>query len=211
MNVWIVTNGSLANISNVRKYMTKPDYVICADGGIKYLEMLDIKPDILLGDFDSAQADTIRLLESQGVKIETYPPEKDFTDTHLAIEHAIKVGATSITVIGAIGTRFDHSYANVMLLYKLLKQNICSSLVNDNNYLTLADKSIEITGEIGQTISLLPFGGDAFVTQTKGLKYPIENKFLSLDNPYGISNVFVESKVIVQVDSGSILAILAWD
>ncbi len=57
-------------------------------------------------------------LRAGGVEVIVHPPEKDESDTELALSEALARGATSIVVIGAFGgQRLEHTIANLLLLY----------------------------------------------------------------------------------------------
>jgi len=211
MNVLILTNGSIVNHECIKKVVPSADFVICADGGVKHLSKLELWPDLIVGDFDSVKKDELEFYIQKGVSIRKFSSEKDQTDTHIAVDSAIEAGATNVILLGALGSRFDHSYANIMLLYRLMKLGIKARIIDDYNHIIMLNDFTVIEGEAGQVLSLLPFGGTARIVETHGLKYPIINRDLSLDDPYGVSNLFESSKVIIQVESGWILAITAWD
>ncbi len=211
MNVLIVANGSIVKHEKLRRTIPAADFVICADGGIKHLSKLGLWPDLIVGDFDSAKKDELENYIKSGVRIVRVSFDKDQTDTHIALDYAIEAGATNVTMLGALGSRFDHSYANIMLLYRLMKSGINARILDEHNNIVVSGIDIEIEGNAGQTLSLQPFGGDACIVETQGLKYPIVNRVLPLDDPYGISNIFVLPRVLIKVQSGWILAIMAWD
>jgi thiamine pyrophosphokinase len=211
MNVIIVTNGNIVNHAKLRRTIPKADFVICADGGIKHLSKLGLCPDLIVGDLDSAKEELLDSYIKSGVKLHRFSSDKDETDTHIAVDYAIKTGATNVTLLGALGSRFDHSYANIMLLHRLMKSGINARIIDNHNHITMSGDLIQIEGNAGQLLSILPFGGNACISETQGLKYPIINRDLPLDDPYGISNVFSIPKAIIRVKSGWILAILAWD
>ena len=96
----------------------KPDWValpkdamiLCADSGLRHARALGISPDWVLGDFDSSSE------QPEGESVLRYPPEKDDTDTMLAVKQALSLGAEEIQIYGGLGGRFDHSIANVQTL-----------------------------------------------------------------------------------------------
>jgi thiamine pyrophosphokinase len=211
MNVLIVTNGDIDKHAKLKRIIPEADFIICADGGIKHLSKLGLWPDLIVGDFDSAKEEQLDSYIKSGVKLQRFSSDKDETDTHIAVDYAIKAGATSVTLLGALGSRFDHSYANIMLLYRLMKSGINARIIDNHNHITLSAGMIEIERSVGQLLSILPFGGEACISETQGLKYPIINRNLPLDEPYGISNVFSMPKAIIRVKSGWVLVIMAWD
>ena len=78
----------------------KPDWVtlpkdamiLCADSGLRHARALGISPDWVLGDFDSSSE------QPEGESVLRYPPEKDDTDTMLAVKQALSVGAEEIQI-----------------------------------------------------------------------------------------------------------------
>jgi len=211
MNVLIVTNGNIVKHEKLKNAIPSADFIICADGGIKHMSKLGLMPDLIVGDFDSAKKDQLDYYIKSGVKLQRFSSDKDRTDTHIAVDYAIESGATNITLIGALGSRFDHSYANIMLLYRLMKLGINAKLIDNHNHIAISSETMEIEGIVGQVLSLLPFGGNACIAETLGLKYSINNRVLPLDDPYGISNIFALPRVVIRVKSGWVLAIKAWD
>jgi len=211
MNVLIITNGNIVKHEKLRKVIPVADFIICADGGIKHMSRLGLWPDLIVGDFDSAKKDQLDYYIKSGVKLQRFSSDKDQTDTHIAIDCAIEAGATNITLLGALGSRFDHSYANIMLLYRLMRSGINAKIIDNQNHISIFSETMEIEGIVGQVLSLLPFGENACIAETQGLKYSITNRVLPLDDPYGISNMFALPRAVIRVKSGWVLAIKAWD
>ena len=84
MKTLIVTGGSL-DISWAKDFVRtiNAEYIIAADSGLKYIDELGLVPDMILGDYDSVEAGLLDKYKSTDIK--TYPREKDYTDTHIAI------------------------------------------------------------------------------------------------------------------------------
>ena len=119
MKAFIYTGGEL-NIKNITETPKEGDLIIAADSGYLGAQKLGIRPDILLGDFDSLgdvkTPDSVKRLQ--------VPSEKDFTDTQLAVDTAIKNGATEIVIIGGLDGRLDHTLSNLAILEQLSKKKV---------------------------------------------------------------------------------------
>ncbi len=126
----IFSGGELKNLDFIK--IDSADMIVCADRGLKYVQELEITPNIIVGDFDSftgALPDNVEILRS--------PPEKDDTDTMLAVKTAIANGAEHIRIYGALGGRFDHTYANVQALKYIFMQGCTAVLEDSENMITL--------------------------------------------------------------------------
>ena len=187
----------LADYSKIYKWMKDHDYIICADGGVKHSNAMNIIPNLIVGDLDSATPTLLEKYNELGVTVERFPTEKDVTDTQIAVDLAMSMGADEILLIGALGDRWDHSYANVMLLYRMAKRGITGWIIGDKNIITICNSILRLEGEKDQLLSLLPFGGNVHIQSTFGLKYPISDEILTKDYPLGISNVFADENVEV--------------
>jgi len=156
MKILIITGGNI-NIEFLQKKILENEYdqIISADKGLEALDKIKIKPNYIIGDFDSV--DTEILEKYKNIPITYLKPEKDYTDTHMALKLAIEKGANNITIIGAIGTRFDHSLANIHILKEALEKNINAEIIDENNKITLVDKNTIIKKDNNyKYISLIP-------------------------------------------------------
>ncbi|HHW56490.1 MAG TPA: thiamine diphosphokinase [Clostridia bacterium] len=207
MKVLIISNGNIKDYNFYKNLLQDVDMVICADAGANHAYQMKIKPDLIVGDFDSIKEEILEFYENEGVRIEKFPPMKDETDTQLAMLKAIEFGATDVTFIGVIGERFDHSYANLSLLLYLLNRNIKGKIVNEKNEIYLINKFIEVEGKKGELLSLLPYSKEVKGIYTKGLFYGLSGQSMDLEMPYGISNVFTEDKATIEIEEGLLLVI----
>lgn len=210
MKILILTNGEYGDYSFC-KMLEGYNYIICADNGMKHARYLGIKPDYILGDFDSSSVDDLKYFEEQKIEIYKVPTVKDETDTELAIDYAARLGAKRIDVFGGLGSRIDHTLGNIHLLYKGLKQGIEIHLINPNNEVILIDKEIELVGKIGQLVSLIPLTEKVIGVTTWGLAYALEKGTFEIGKPYGVSNYMVDRKASVKIDSGALLVIKSHD
>ena len=138
MHILILTGGGL-DLSFTRSYLETHtfDQIIAADKGVQYAADLGLIPDVILGDFDSLDENTQKQMQTWNIPIRTFPAEKDYTDTHLAIEEAISIGADEITLFGATGTRLDHTWANVGLLQMAMQRGVRAWIVDKNNRISM--------------------------------------------------------------------------
>lgn len=208
MNALIISNGELKDI-NLDRYFKEADMVICADGGAKHLFNENLIPDIIIGDLDSLDREILDSFQSLEVKFERHPTNKDKTDTELAIEYAIDKGATGIVLLGVLGSRLDHSMANILLLYRLINQSINAIIVDSHNEVFITKDALKLSNKKDHFISLIPLM-DSMVT-LKGFEYEINSVRLNLGSTMGISNVIKDKEGLIKIESGMCLVIRTKD
>ncbi len=208
MRAIIISNGDIKDYSYTKNLINKDDYIICADGAMRHCLKMDILPDVWLGDFDSCNFQTY-LTDNPFLKsVETVKlnPQKDVTDTHAACDLAIKKGYKDILILGALGTRFDHTLSNIHLLEYLFKLNVSALILNENNILRVFDSYIKIK-KSKKYLSLLPFDTDVVVKKTNGLKYFLENYKLDRSVSLGVSNEILSDEATIEIEGGLLLII----
>ncbi len=176
--------------------------VIAADGGLRHTEGLGLRPDVILGDFDS--------LGYIPADSRVYPVEKDDTDAMLAVRVGLRYGCDTFVFYGAMdGPRLDHTIANFQTLAHLATHGARGWLVGRDYIATvLSGESIEFPEEAAGIFSAFCLGGSARVS-ISGLHYPLDRGTLTPDFPLGVSNHFVGRPARITVHSGQVLAL--WD
>lgn len=190
------------------------DVVIAADSGIEFLYRHQLKPDILVGDFDSANKEIVAYYKNDPeVEFREFQPEKDDTDTEIAVLLAIEKGADEVHLLGATGSRIDHMLANVALLGLLLERQIPAYLVDAQNRIRLINGRtlIEKAVQYGDYVSLLPFMGEVRGLTLTGFKYPLENYTMGGYHSIGVSNEIVEEKAVITMKNGILLMVESKD
>ena len=179
------------------------DLLIAADGGLRHLQTLGLKADLVLGDFDS--------LGYTPDDAAVFPVEKDDTDAMLAARQGLRLGCREFLFYGAVeGPRLDHTVANFQTLQFLADHGANGYLVGQNSLVTvLKNGSLAFPAEAEGTISLFCLGSDAEGVTLENLYYPLENGCLTAGFPLGVSNHFTGKCAAVTVKNGSLLAI--WD
>lgn len=211
MKALIVSNGSINDYSYYTKYFENADLILCVDGAASHMMSFDIKPDILLGDFDSITNTDYEYFSDNGVEILRFPKEKDMSDTELAIQIALDRGCTAFVLIGSLGTRADHSMSNIFLLKQLLDSGASGIIVDEHNEITLIKDKINIAREENLRVSLLPITGSIEGVTTKGLYYPLCDATLEMGSTWGISNEFTLDEAEVSIKNGLMLVIKSRD
>ena len=163
------------------------DFVIGADRGYLTLVKNQIKPSIVIGDFDSYTG------EIKCENIIKYPVKKDFTDCALAIEHAISKGYKKIVIYGAIGGSLDHTLANIALLADYTKKGLDIAFVDNSNIVfAVYNGKAVFTEEAKGRISVFSYSDISLGVTEKGLLYEIGNVMLKNTVPLGVSNEFID-------------------
>lgn len=207
MKIAILTNGSIVDYDFYKERLKKYDYIICADGGLAHAMKLDLVPQAALGDFDSTPNHVVEFFHSKGTKIIKYSAIKNETDTEIALDFAMNKKPESIDILAGLGSRFDHSLANVHLLKKALDKGVFCQIVTEKNDIILIDSEIRLEGEEGDGISLLPLTETVSHVYTRGLAYPVRNGEFHIGAPYGVSNYMNYPLAEIKIDGGLLLII----
>lgn len=180
--------------------------VYAVDGGLTICDAAGIVPDYMIGDFDTAASDLV-LCYSQKCKVFRHPPEKDATDTELAMELAISEGMERIVLLGATGTRLDHTLANVHMLYYAMVRGVSAEILDEHNRITLHDRSFCVTEgkRFGTYISFLPFAGTVSKLTLSGVKYELNGYDLNPGTSICVSNEPVSERISVNFETGILL------
>lgn len=211
MKILIIGSGKSFNKSLVTKYFNECDYVISADGGASALYNYKMIPDIIIGDLDSISIEAKRFFENMNVNFERFPTKKDKTDMEISIDYALNMKCTEITLLGATGTRFDHSLANVFLLINLMNKGIKAKIIDSNNEIYTVNDSIELIKEENSYVSIIPIINENVNITTTGFEYETNNKLFELGSTLGISNEIKDNIGKINVNDGVCLVIKSKD
>jgi thiamine pyrophosphokinase len=186
------------------------ELVVAADGGARLAASLGVGIDRWVGDGDSLDDAGLQALREGGVRVEVAPSEKDESDTELAVRAALEAGATEIVILGALGgARFDHALANVGLLALPALRGPAASLLSAAARVRLLEgpAALNLSGRVGDLVSLLPFGGAVAGVRTEGLQYPLRHERLPAGPARGLSNVRTAPTARISIESGRLLVV----
>ena len=210
MKAVVIGSGSLNDKDLLLVRCSEADLIVAADGGACFLYDAGITPHILIGDFDSIPGEILRFFKEKGeTRIVTFPSAKDFTDMELALEIAGTEGADEICILGAMGSRCDHTLANIFLLYNLLQRNIKGCIEDAHNRITLIQDTITIKKQENWKVSLLSVTPMVSKVTTKGLLYPLQAFDLRFGSSRGISNEFIDDTATISIEKGLLMVVIS--
>ena len=181
------------------------DYVIACDKGFEYAQKLHIKPDLVIGDFDSLSESYITQLEKMN-NVQRYSTEKDDTDTMLACRIALEKGCKFICIISCFGNRLDHTLANLQAAIFLSEQNAHCYLLGDKDFMTaISNSSITIPKKQGWSLSVFSASDVSEGVSISGAKYSVQNIVMKNSYPLGVSNEFIGKSSEISVREGCLL------
>lgn len=208
MTAAIICHGSITDFEFHRRLIEQCSLIICADGGTLYAKRMNVQPDVIIGDFDSCSRGFVE--GYKGVQVIEYPSEKNETDAHLAVEYALSKGEKHIILLGATGTRLDHTLVNIGLLLNILAAGARGEIINEHNRVGIIKSSTCIKGK-GKLVSLVPCGGDAKGITLRGFKYPLRDYTLKMGSSRGVSNILTQDTGYIDIKEGTLLVIQSED
>ncbi|CCQ97263.1 Thiamine diphosphokinase [[Clostridium] ultunense Esp] len=208
----LVTGGDreIGQYKKVKEAFSPAPYVIGVDAGALWLYEAGERIDLAVGDFDSIGEKGFRRLREGGVSVLPFPPEKDFTDTELALDQALRAGAKRLLIYAGLGTRFDHSLANVHLLYRCRMEGVEATIVDRWNRIHLINDGIDVKREY-PFLSLIPLSEKVEGVTLTGFKYPLTNATLVWGKGIGISNELIADHGEIRLARGWLLVIESQD
>ncbi len=210
----VILGGDVHDTPLLRKLCKQDsfDQIIAADSGLNWAYRLGIRPDQMMGDFDSADPKVLRYYQKLEVPAKVFPARKDYTDSELALWAAMDLSKTGdeIWMLGGIGSRMDHTLGNIFLLHEPLKKGIKTYLLDGLNEIQMLKGPCEAEierREEQQYLSILPFLGDAKGIDLEGVAYPLRNFVLQTGKCIGISNEIEADHATIRLGKGYLLVI----
>lgn len=191
------------------------DFVIAVDGGYLYSKILEIEPDLIIGDFDSvteAEREELNgIKETDRNRVVELSPCKDDTDTLAALRIGLEKGYQNFHIYGAMGGRVEHTVANIQCLH-FLKNNGAKGYVMDEACMltVIQNETVTFHKEMEGFLSLFSLDEKAKGVTIRNMKYPLERAEVTNDFPIGISNEFIGEAGEVTVEEGTLLAVIRW-
>ena len=213
MNLIFILNGEFDKEYDIN-FFHNYQCIICVDGGYNNFQKLklNIKPNYIIGDFDSIGNIDTKKLETEKTKV-IFKDNQDETDAEFAYKYIIKEFSNkeikNIDFIYPISTsRFDHSLCNLFLL-KQINLNINSRILTKNQEIFLLRKKVNIIGKAGKTLSVIP------ITNVKGLnikgcKWDLENVDVSFGFIGGVSNIVEKENAEISLKEGECAIIISY-
>ena len=198
----IVGGAGINNYDYIRGRLCADDYIVFCDSGLRHLEPLQVKPSLIVGDFDSH--------DNPYLDVETIvlPCEKDDTDTVFAVKEAIKRGFDDFLLIGVVGARLDHTLGNVSILLYLDSIGKKGIIIDDYSEMEIVSNEPAYIEDSYAFFSLLNVSGTAKGITIENTKYLLNNAEITCEYQYGVSNEVLPGKTAkVSILEGKLLLI----
>ncbi len=203
MKAFIYTGGKI-DPANITEHPKGDDLCIAADSGYHNAVALGEQVQLLLGDFDSI-GDVKIPDKVEKLKV---PAEKDFTDTQLAVETALRRGAEEIVIVGGLDGRLDHTLSNLSILEDLHKKKIHAVITDGRNRVRFLSSTSTLIARSGfRYLSLICLSEKAKGVSIEGCKYPLTNATLNRGFQYAVSNELEGNCALVSVRKGDLYVI----
>ncbi len=194
---------------NFYKKLCQGKYKIAVDGGYGFFKQAKIRPDIIVGDFDSLKKEAVK-----GLSCLIYPEHKDQTDTELAVQYCLEQRFSTIDIVmPAIGEP-DHFLGLVTLLLlpeisRQKKYKVALRIVNHEcEIMLLVERDISFTDCKNELLSVIPYGGPIELTGT-GLEYPAEELLINPWQTKGLRNIIRSNSAKISI-KGTALVVHYW-
>ncbi|HUD19217.1 MAG TPA: thiamine diphosphokinase [Patescibacteria group bacterium] len=208
--ICIVANGRLEPI--LLESIAVGDMVIGVDRAAFWLIQHEVLPDVAIGDFDSVTPEEMKMISKNVEEVKCYKPEKNYTDTELALRFAIRFHPVSIIILGGSGTRLDHTMGTLQLLEASAKCGIPTVFRDETNEVVVVGRGRTILIKRGgcRYVSFIPITNTIQLTLS-GFKYEITKKTIHRGQTIGISNEFTGRQADVTIHRGRAFIIQSRD
>ncbi len=201
----IMAAGSTADeYEFYRTFLSQANYKIAADGGLRVFYHLQILPDLCVGDCDSVEKAEWAWAQQNHVPAQQFSPEKDSTDSELALDIAIAMKPQEIWLLGGIGSRLDHTLGNLYLLEYAYEHNATVVLMNAWHTVRLLTPlhPLNIVGAPGEIVSLIPITKTLDGVTLKGLHWELQDATLHRGPTLCLSNKLEKMQATMSLKHG---------
>ncbi len=205
----IIANGAACSQELLGQLLEWSPFVVVLDSAIERVLELEIKVDVLLGDFDSG-FDANYYKEIQYPLEIIHTPNQDKTDLEKAFEFLIERNFPAVNVVWATGKRADHTITNITSIAKFRNQ-LKIVLFDDHSKIHLLPQKFQKWYPKNTVIYLIPIG-EVHGIHSENLFYPLKNDSLTIGYRTGSSNHVAEDGLItIEHSEGDLLLMECWD
>lgn len=200
------------SVEDVTRRMEAGWISIGVDRGISFFLEENLQADYYLGDLDSISPHMIRDIPSE--RLLQFPPEKNASDLELALEFCMELGLDSVEVYGATGSRWDHTFSNLLSLDRYMQAGIQVILKNRKNQAQALTESLELSRQSiqhFQYLSLLPLSSKGITVSITGVRYPLCKEHLEFGKTRGVSNESIGENIHIELHAGRAILVLSND
>jgi thiamine pyrophosphokinase len=183
--------------------VNKSGLFIAADGGANIANKLNIKPDVIIGDFDSYKP-----VDQKGVTI-IRDSDQETNDLEKALNYILNHNINHVEIYGAFGQRLDHTLKNLSVLKRYNDKFRKIVFIDKYGVSFLLPPHYTARLPVGTTVSLYPLKGSVEGISTKGLEFSLDSETLEIGKRDGTSNKTLEDQVEITHESGDLLIFIA--
>lgn len=183
--------------------------VLAADSGLDVARDAGLSPQGLIGDLDSVSEAGLEWAETH-VVISRHSPDKDLTDTELALRFAADMNPDHLTLVGG-GDRLDHSFAAIGALGAppLTSIPVVDAWWSGRHLDVLhgpARRTLHLAP--GSRFSLLALHGPCRGVDVVGARWPLDGETIEAASGHGVSNEVTDPEGTVAVSvTGGVLTV----
>ncbi|CAN5572035.1 thiamine diphosphokinase [soil metagenome] len=207
--VVVVTGG--AEPGPAERAVSVPDraVVVAADSGVARAQELGLVISAVVGDLDSVSDAQLDAVRAAGGTVERHPRAKDETDLELALNAALTHAPARLLVLGGHGGRVDHFLANLLALAgpALADTAVEARMGTATVTVVRPGRTVQVQGEIGDLVSLLPVHGAAVGVHTNGLVFALAGETLAAGSTRGVSNELAVEAATVSLGAGVLVVV----
>jgi thiamine pyrophosphokinase len=189
----IIANGASCSFELLGQLLEWSPIVVVLDNAIERVLQLDIKIDVLLGDFDDDFNPEIYKEKQFPLEI-VHTPNQDKTDLEKAFDYLIEKGHKAVNVVWATGKRADHTITNITNIVSY-RDKLKIVILDDHSKIFLLPNKFEKWYTKNTPISLIPIGKVSGIT-TQNLFYPLKNEELTIGYRTGSSNHVAQDGIV---------------
>ena len=176
------------------------EFIIGVDKGLQFLYENGIKPDYIVGDFDSVPREIVEYYRTEeNVPIREFNPVKDASDTEIALRLCLGLRRKEIYILGGTGNRIDHLWANIQCLNIALAAGSEAMILDSHNRIRILEHGITLTRAeaFGKYFSVFPLELPVEDFSISGAKYPLQNHLLSAGDSLCARQLFTKTILTV--------------
>lgn len=183
------------------------DLLICADGGYDAAVKNGLKPDLVIGDFDSMPFEHV-----QGCESIRLPVHKDDTDMVVCLEEGRRRGYTQFRIAGCLGGRLDHTISNLQCLCDCALRGESAWMCDSQNLVTMVQPgAYTFPRREGCRFSLLSYTPEVRGLHLRGTEWELTDAKLTNRYPLGVSNEILAEEASLSFEQGMLMVLYSAD